>query len=271
MNTCNVFVSQAQQINIRTYSIEDGLVNNDVLNIYQDSHGFIWLCTRGGLSRYDGTRFTNYTTDNGLTNDMINDIYEIAPQKFIVAQNLEGPRLLENGRIGSLSHPTKITLKRFYRVNNRKLRATTDQRGIMEWHKDNFQPVNNAYKVGIQRLAMLNDSVWIVAKQNDFIQLFTPEFKPYSLNTTVDATMTFTDSRHRTWVGTTNGIRLLDTLQQRNKSIALIRLPPAFDLPMLRSSYISDFMEDSRGNCWVATSSGLVQVQPNGEHGLFTA
>src|SRR4030095_8255312 len=82
--------------------------------------------------------------------------------------------------------------------------------------------------------------------------------------------MTFTDSRHRTWVGTTNGIMLLDTLQQRNKSIVFIPLPPAFDLPMLRSSYISDFMEDSRGNCWIATSTGLVQVQPNGKSGIFT-
>jgi ligand-binding sensor domain-containing protein len=67
------YYTRAQQINIRSYSIKDGLVNNDVLNIRQDSRGFIWLCTRGGLSRYDGTRFTNYTTDNGLTNDMIND------------------------------------------------------------------------------------------------------------------------------------------------------------------------------------------------------
>jgi len=147
LQICYGFVCQAQQINIRSYSIEDGLVNNDVLNIYQDRQGFIWLCTRGGLSRYDGTRFTNYTTDNGLTNDMINDIYEIAPQKFIVAQNMEGPRLLENDRIGSLSHPTKITLNSFYRVNNSKLLATTDQHGIMEWRKDNFQPVNKEGKI----------------------------------------------------------------------------------------------------------------------------
>jgi signal transduction histidine kinase/ligand-binding sensor domain-containing protein len=270
LQICYVFVCHAQQINIRTYSIEEGLVNNDVLNIYQDSHGFIWLCTRGGLSRYDGTRFTNYTTDNGLTNDMINDIYEIAPQKFIVAQNLEGPRLLQNGSIGSLSHRTKITLNRFYRVGNSRLLATTDQQGLVEWREDNFQTVNNAYTVGIQRLAMLNDSVWIIAKQNHFIQLFTPELKPYSLTTIVDATMTFTDSRHRTWVGTTKGIMLLDTLQQRNKNIVFIPLPPAFDLPILRSNYISDFMEDSRGNCWIATSAGLVQVQPNGTSNIFT-
>ncbi|HEV8285371.1 MAG TPA: two-component regulator propeller domain-containing protein [Chitinophagaceae bacterium] len=46
-----VYYLQAQHINLKKYTIEDGLVNNDILNIYQDSRGFMWLCTRGGLSR----------------------------------------------------------------------------------------------------------------------------------------------------------------------------------------------------------------------------
>jgi ligand-binding sensor domain-containing protein len=54
-------LTRAQQINIWKYNIEDGLVNNDILNIYQDSRGFMWLSTRGGLSRYDGSRFTRDT------------------------------------------------------------------------------------------------------------------------------------------------------------------------------------------------------------------
>src|SRR5688572_14885390 len=122
---------QAQQINIRTYNIEDGLVNNDVLNIYEDSKGFIWLCTRGGLSRYDGSRFTNYTTENGLTHDMINDIIEIAPQEFIIAQNADGPRLLKNNRIEPLIPGSKITLNKFYTINNSRLLSATDQDGIV--------------------------------------------------------------------------------------------------------------------------------------------
>ena len=34
LQLCYGFVSLAQQVNIRTYSIENGLVNNDVPNIY---------------------------------------------------------------------------------------------------------------------------------------------------------------------------------------------------------------------------------------------
>lgn len=39
---------------------KDGLSQNSVLKILQDSKGFIWFATRNGLNRYDGTKFTVY-------------------------------------------------------------------------------------------------------------------------------------------------------------------------------------------------------------------
>lgn len=41
-------------------STSDGLAQNHVFNIHQDKDGFIWLCTQGGLSKYDGFNFVNY-------------------------------------------------------------------------------------------------------------------------------------------------------------------------------------------------------------------
>ena len=43
------------------YSIEDGLPHNSISQICKDSRGYLWLCTWYGLSRYDGSRFVNYT------------------------------------------------------------------------------------------------------------------------------------------------------------------------------------------------------------------
>ena len=43
------------------YSIEDGLPHNSISQICRDSRGYLWLCTWYGLSRYDGSRFVNYT------------------------------------------------------------------------------------------------------------------------------------------------------------------------------------------------------------------
>jgi ligand-binding sensor domain-containing protein/two-component sensor histidine kinase len=59
-------------------SKEQGLPDNAINFIYQDSRGFLWLATSHGLSRYDGRSFKNYTTlgKNGITDLVVNSITE---------------------------------------------------------------------------------------------------------------------------------------------------------------------------------------------------
>lgn len=45
------------RLNIRTYTSRNGLSQNTVRCIMQDSLGFVWLGTTNGISRYDGHRF----------------------------------------------------------------------------------------------------------------------------------------------------------------------------------------------------------------------
>lgn len=48
-------------IRFNHYTIEDGLSQNSVYAILQDSHGFMWFGTRtGGLNRFNGYSFTTY-------------------------------------------------------------------------------------------------------------------------------------------------------------------------------------------------------------------
>ena len=46
-----------------TYTSLDGLVHNNILDIYTDSRGFVWICTWNGISRFDGYHFKNYCND----------------------------------------------------------------------------------------------------------------------------------------------------------------------------------------------------------------
>lgn len=48
---------------VRTYTTENGLVNNNVRSIARDGYGFLWISTWDGLSRYDGKEFRNYHHD----------------------------------------------------------------------------------------------------------------------------------------------------------------------------------------------------------------
>ncbi len=60
-----------QQLPVKTYAVADGLASDRVNCIAQDSRGFLWIGTSEGLSRFDGSAFTNYTRDQGLPHDRI--------------------------------------------------------------------------------------------------------------------------------------------------------------------------------------------------------
>ncbi len=51
---------EALGIRFQTFSSRQGLANNQVVSIAQDSHGFLWAGTQDGVSRFDGLRFDNF-------------------------------------------------------------------------------------------------------------------------------------------------------------------------------------------------------------------
>lgn len=63
--TCCSLLTHAQslQATFATYTSLDGLVHNNILDIYTDSKGFVWLCTWNGVSRFDGYHFKNYCNE----------------------------------------------------------------------------------------------------------------------------------------------------------------------------------------------------------------
>ncbi|MEM9723737.1 MAG: two-component regulator propeller domain-containing protein, partial [Bacteroidota bacterium] len=51
------------QFKFKHISLEEGLPQASVYAMLQDSIGYMWIATRGGLSKYDGFSFTNYLGD----------------------------------------------------------------------------------------------------------------------------------------------------------------------------------------------------------------
>ena len=52
-------------IDIKYYSVQDGLSQKNIQNLIQDDNGYIWMSTWNGLERFDGYSFTNYKTYPG--------------------------------------------------------------------------------------------------------------------------------------------------------------------------------------------------------------
>lgn len=55
--------SQQIKYGVQNFNTENGLLNNEVLNVFIDSENFTWICTNSGLQMYDGNNFTNYRNE----------------------------------------------------------------------------------------------------------------------------------------------------------------------------------------------------------------
>jgi len=57
---CFVFSQNNKQFAFRELTVEQGLSQNSVVSIAQDSTGYMWFATQDGLNKYDGRDFTYY-------------------------------------------------------------------------------------------------------------------------------------------------------------------------------------------------------------------
>ncbi|TCK56050.1 two component regulator with propeller domain [Flavobacterium sp. 90] len=71
-------IVQAQDNPVKFLDISDGLSNNSVTTIFQDSDGYLWFGTYDGLNRYDGYNFKVYRNRINDKNSLsFNTIYDI--------------------------------------------------------------------------------------------------------------------------------------------------------------------------------------------------
>src|SRR5690242_12574901 len=66
----------AEHLPVKIYTSADGLGSSFVDYLMRDSRGFMWFCTRDGLSRFDGSRFVTYHIGDKNSPPGIESIYE---------------------------------------------------------------------------------------------------------------------------------------------------------------------------------------------------
>ena len=59
------------QFEFERFTIDDGLSQNSVYEVFQDSRGYIWLGSQGGLDRYNGYEFKHYENESGDSTSII--------------------------------------------------------------------------------------------------------------------------------------------------------------------------------------------------------
>ncbi len=77
----------ARELPVRSFTTADGLADNRVVRIVSDSRGLLWICTGGGISRFDGAHFQSFGVAQGLPFPAINDLIETPEGDLWLASN----------------------------------------------------------------------------------------------------------------------------------------------------------------------------------------
>lgn len=82
--------AQSNEFIFKNYDTQDGLCDNNINSIMEDSKGFIWIGTREGLSRFDGAEFHNfYFTSNGGNTGNFTALHQWDTDKILLLDNLK--------------------------------------------------------------------------------------------------------------------------------------------------------------------------------------
>lgn len=266
--------SPAQRSFFRTYSIVDGLVDNRVRFLYQDRQGFIWISTWEGLSRYNGHRFVNFSTANGLSHDLVNEVMET--DKGLVV-------MLNDGSVDRIwqDRPARIekfrnALNTFLKFPDGRILATSDAMGIFEFSGDRFiRSRLSDTTLNYNRMVLVQDSLLLAYNEGTAVlQVLSSGIQVQStleiLREYVYVWQLFRDREGRVWVCTERGLRLVQYDPQVRR-ILLQRPPPGLFPPGLADLAAYALHQDGYGDYWLGCEAGLVHISPGSHHRIYTA
>src|SRR5580698_7584156 len=144
-------VCRGQKYLFVRYTPKDGLANSRARFLYQDSKGRLYISTYGGLSVYDGSRFTNYTTENGLSTSLVNDVIELGDDSLLIVPNARALQVMVRGIIRNIP-----TTDQYYPVTNQLIKcsdgyfyAIADD-GLFRWDGARFRKISLKTADGIE-------------------------------------------------------------------------------------------------------------------------
>ncbi|MFI5154999.1 MAG: two-component regulator propeller domain-containing protein [Chitinophagales bacterium] len=271
----------AQQYPFVHYTPKDGLVNNRAKCMYQDRRGLLYIATYGGLSVYDGSRFTNYTREDGLSSDLINDIVELGEDSFWIITNSSHLHSLVRGKIGEVSVANGYCpiINKMIRAQDGAFYAVSDQ-GLFRFENNLFSKIKMTDDRGENAGQFFVDGLESHGKIFLFTDLTVHAYPSpgglvvYDLRTGKtsvkrDPLFYFAciSQGGDIFFSTDHGIKKLDAEALGQNKIEFLPLPARYKAA---EKYIPSYMYfDRQDNFWVSTNTGISKIDLQGQETRF--
>ena len=270
----------SQQYPFVHYTPREGLVNNRARFIYQDSKGRLYISTFGGLSIYDGSRFTNYTTENGLANNLINDIVEMGEDTVWIFPNAKKIHCLVRGILKDFTPADGYSpsINQLYKAGNGVYYALAEE-GLFRLENNRFirMPVEEVFNGEV-----IKTFVHGIESDNKLYILSNPDYKLPCANLLVydlilnklvacnknECIQTLVKGfGNEIWIPTLRGLLVPGKIDERNKTTALNPLP--YNLPVDNHTPVFFARVDRQKNVWLVKPEGVFRIKDN-QASLFT-
>lgn len=257
------------------YSQDDGLSANKILDIYQDSYGFIWIATNDGLNRFDGYSFEifkyNSKDSTSISDNHITAITEDTYGNFWIGtsnglnrfnREEEAFTIVENisNHDNSLSHNNvrEIYADSLGFLWIETLDGILNKFNIQEEkfshypHKPVKQPYYEYHSIyedydGALWIGGRSMGPYIFNKEKEEFHLFEAEPLNPDGKRENDAAVFFEDSHGNFWIGAIDGIYKFFKDESR------------FSKFYSTSTY--DIIEDKNAQVWFATGNGVYRFK----------
>jgi len=230
------------KLHFEHFTIAEGLSQNNVTTIFQDSRGFLWIGTQAGLNCYDGKTFEMFKADPedefSISDNMIFGICEDKDNNIWVAT--------ENGL--NVFNRKNHAFKSFY-YNEEDIEHSISDNIVYTVFSDNEGSIWIKTPKSIDRININN---YIVQKYSYEKDLFAKDINNY--NHTI-----FQDDHGVIWFGTKEGLAYYEPEVDALVFFKHNSLNPS----TISNNEIRCIYEDIDDNLWIGTSNGLNKFNRN--------
>ena len=262
------------------YTPKDGLISNMIKKVYQDSKGRIYFTSINGLSVYDGSRFINYTSKNGLGLDIVNDLMEMGEDSIWIVTNINKINCLMNGKIKEVKLENTPIINSLYKDEKGTIYIAAEE-GIFFLDKNRFIRLpffdTDGTDINSHILYIFSYGDYLLVQRDNSITLDqqTPLYLYNKITKKITAKLPGIlgggmAPDKRIWVSTAKSIMALDTIAIKNGGLVLQELPRHFNKIKDLGKHFLQF--DRENNCWLGDALGiLTKTDLNGQVTSFTS
>lgn len=244
----------AQDIHFQAFGVENGLSQPTVASIYQDEFGIIWIGTKDGLNRYNGTYFNVFRPIENDRNSLYNNnigticgdknghIYircKYAVVEYDIRKNTF--HTIRDNNIQAITYG-----------NSRLWACTRDSLFTYNRSEDKLEFYHHLEGARISCVTEDHDGNLYVGTMNNGLYMIDSNRKWLNYLPGKDITSIYEDSKRNIWVGTKDdGLFRLD----RNGEKTNYMYDPYKN--SISNNYVRCVVEDNLGDYWVGTFKGL--------------